>query len=322
MNPVNVIPHETQFKLLEETDPDKEERVQAAISSFFKEQQIVPSPRVVGQSTTAVASTSAAIFSVNQIRTEKRDMTTQTALSFPPNLPREIEDLLMQYQLTDECNTNDEGENDRSMMDISTLRRKLFILPETPERGEPLAHENFAIDLNLSPAPRTPELNEFSRHSLQLKFASAGSSALVTSDKINADDAKGQLIQEIDGDLFGELSPIGKFDSSSPNSSLIMSSSTHDISMASDFGTQEQTPTGSRLRCNKLKKKRLSDSFSMLNNEDSLCDKENNFEFHSVLSGGGGAGGKSSGVLFYRCDSGFREDSNQMMNLSTEFMQI
>jgi hypothetical protein len=138
-------------------------------------------------------------------------MTTQTALSFPPNLPREIEDLLKKYQISDE-DENDENElpaNDRSMMDISTLRRKLFIQrPETPE-NDFILDDAFAV--NLSPAPKTPELTR---------------SSFMSSQNNNGD-----VFEPINNsDMFGELSPIrNEF---SNNCSPAMSS--NDISMTSD----------------------------------------------------------------------------------------
>lgn len=229
---MHIAPHETQFSQKE--DPQFEEKAQAAISSFFQEQQIVPSPHVcnlrkhkiqlsedvhstqIYNSTALLPTTSAMISnsspSFGSIPKIKRDMTTQTALSFPPNLPREIEDLLKKYTINDddedESDENELPANDRSMMDISTLRRKLFIQrPETPDNDYSL-DDAFAV--NLSPAPKTPELTRSS----------------FTSSQNN----KGDAFEAINGDMFGELSPIRN--DYSNNCSPAMSS--NDVSMTSD----------------------------------------------------------------------------------------
>lgn len=239
LNPVNVIPHETQFSQ-QDIDPQFEEKAQAAISSFFQEQQIVPSPHVCSlrkqkiqllddafqstkiynstaltpnnsNKTSAMISTTSSFCRLNK----RRDITTQTALSFPPNLPREIEDLLRQYQINDTTDdkldlVKDDVDGNSSMMDISTLRRKLFI--QCPESPEYVSDEAFAANVNLSPAPKTPELTRSSFMSSQAK------------NNENAFDV-------INGDMFGELSPICNNDSSA-NCSPALSS--NDISMTSD----------------------------------------------------------------------------------------
>ncbi|XP_070507789.1 protein aurora borealis [Chironomus tepperi] len=309
LNPVNVIPHETQFR--EEEDPQFEEKAQAAISSFFQEQQIVPSPHVCNlrkhkiqlsedfhstqiYNSTALPSNSAMISNhspFGSIPKIKRDMTTQTALSFPPNLPREIEDLLKKYQINDE-DENDENElpsNDRSMMDISTLRRKLFIQrPETPE-NDFILDDAFAV--NLSPAPKTPELTRR------------------TDSFVSSQNNNGDAFDAINGDMFGELSPIrNEF---SNNCSPAMSS--NDISMTSDAG-RDFTP--SSRRCSKLKKKKLSESFSLLQNElnDDSDDKENFVNEFPVPN--------KDRRLFGRFDSGFENGDSNNYSFSAEFMQI
>lgn len=140
----------------------------------------------------------------------KRDMTTQTALSFPPNLPREIEDLLKKYQINDQNENDDDNElpaNDRSMMDISTLRRKLFIkCPETPEKDSFILDDSFAV--NLSPPPKTPDMTR---------------NSFMSSQNNNCD-----AFEAINSDMFGELSPIRNEFSNSP------AMSSNDISMTSD----------------------------------------------------------------------------------------
>lgn len=232
LNPVNVVAHETQFR--EETDPEREAEAQAAISSFFSEHQIVPSPQNCQlrkqkielrpdddddriYNSTALPdnlnrnSSCHNKISENKEIKGKRDIMTQTAVSFPPNLPKEIEDLFKKYQMDDSaCTTSNTNENDdgnNSMMDISTLRRKLFIKPpESPERPQFCSDDTFAI--HLSPAPKTPEL---------------------TRCNFNPDD------NSLSSDMFGDMSPISlrndSFNHSSPMSSPI---SCNDISMVSD----------------------------------------------------------------------------------------
>lgn len=354
LNPANLVPNEDQFRE-EEIDPVKEAQVQAALSSFFNEQIIVPSPlsnstanltrsalRKLGlnfANSTALTETAAGgdcgrshsiSLSINansnrrdlgkQSEFQKRDMLTQTDLSFPPNLPKEVEDCFKKFtqNFDDDCNnvkrSDEEREEDaetsfngdRSMMDISTLRRKLFInhVEESSER-ESLNYEDFGRDLNnLSPAPCSPEF-ELSRQKRN---------SFETSVDEHSIKANNTLADQI----FGEMSPIANLSHSSP----IMSSSMQDISMSSDFAGRDYTPIASRHRSNKLKKKRLSDSFSMLHNEEeSLSDKENNFEcqFQQASTK---CTNKQNQAIFPRYDSGFREENSNQMNYSSEFMQI
>lgn len=238
-NPVNVVAHETQFR--DDMDPEREAQVQAAISSFFSEHQIVPSPKMCKQkfelsniyNSTAIPEASSSstsnnkidfnchIAKINKISDKSvRENSTQTAITFPPSLPKEIEDLFKRFQVNENekqpsyANNDDEDDiNDKSMMDISTLRRKLFIKPpESPEMSaNSCTDDTFAI--HLSPAPRTPQL----RKTIYEPIIDGG---------FGCDNS-------LSSDMFGELSPIampvGSFDCSSP-----LSSSMKDISMISD----------------------------------------------------------------------------------------
>lgn len=254
---MNVIPHETQFRS-EDLDPEREAQVQAAISSFFNDHQIVPSPKNCAlkknkielknfddhqiYNSTAIPETQGGVSSsINSnchtnkpSDKNKREIATQTALSFPPILPKEIEDLLQRYHVSEDdsaCNINsdfentdngdgDGGANDESMMDICTLRRKLFIkTPDSPELTFRGRCSDDAFAAHLSPAPKTPQLTK-SIPILKLPSYHDGENSLSS-------------------DMFGELSPIlmpvGCFDCSSP-----MSSPNNDISMISDGNFYEK----------------------------------------------------------------------------------
>lgn len=174
---------------------------------------------------------------------QKNEIATQTSITLPPTLPKEVENLLKKYQFMDE--DNDEMDNcemealdvtshsNRSMMDVSTLRRKLFIIrPATPtDEFKP----DELCNADLSPAPRTPELTRGSND----HPANSGSF----------------------GSEFGELSPI---------SSINMSS--NDVSMLSECG-KERTPSRGN-GCKKMRKKgkNLSESFCLFQNSDEFKD--------------------------------------------------
>lgn len=212
----------------------------------------------------------------------KRDAVTQTVLTFPWKLPKEVEDVLRKYQLIDSCDDTrgcDESkdgldESNRSMMDISTLRRKLFInRPDSPDHFDSgLPH----LEVHLSPAPKTPELNSFSlqAHSATLK---------------GGDDSFGS-------DMFGELSPIR------PPSPYMTS---NEFSLISD--RPEKTP---RMSGKKMKKKNLSESFCQFDSDEF---KKNDFEeiLPQYMSGP---------KRFGRFDSGFPGDEDS--KFSSEYMQF
>lgn len=216
---------------------------------------------------------------------QSRDAVTQTAISLPPILPREVEDMLKRYQLINNDNdlsrSNVEDEaldsslSNRSMMDVSTLRRKLFInRPQTPTDNNELFN---SCNVELSPAPRTPQLV---RNSSELKHISlsAGNDSFST-------------------DMFGELSPIKAC-------TPIMTSS-QDVSMMSENG-HEKTPSRGHVRGKLRKGKNLSESFCMLQDEF----KEN---IEDLLPGTT----KVTPKRFGRFDSGFSADEDS--KFSTEF---
>lgn len=214
---------------------------------------------------------------------EIRNADSQTVLTFPPILPKEVEDILKKYGLADgnqsqedEDDTLDSNDLGRSMMDVSTLRRKLFINRiETPPTEE---YPNF--DVHLSPAPRTPQLV---KNSSEVKEASVKS------------------IDSFGSDMFGELSPIR---AGSP-----LNVSSNDISMISEYG-HEKTPSRRQGGRNLKKGKNLSESFSLFESEEF----KENLDIEDLLPS------KSiEPVKFARFDSGFSDVDTK---LSHEFMQF
>lgn len=165
-----------------------------------------------------------------ELNTLKRDFSTQTVLSFPPKLPQEVEDVLRQFKLLNDVRDEQDEEHDekeetlndsqcnRSMMDISTLRRKLFINvnPESPEESSVEL-----CDINLSPAPKTP----------QLVYTSCEEKSANINDSFGSD-------------MFGELSPI----------QAVTPVSVNDVSMLSE--SCQETPAG---RKEKRRGKNLSE---------------------------------------------------------------
>uniref|UniRef100_A0A182JY90 Protein aurora borealis n=1 Tax=Anopheles christyi TaxID=43041 RepID=A0A182JY90_9DIPT len=178
LGPVNVEPHETQF--IETPDPVAEARVQAAISTYFKEHSIVPSPidcplrnqKIVlsKDSSTSTSSGSGTGTSKRKVR----DGISQTVLSFPPHLPKEIEDVLQKYLTYNEdqqqkydtvLDESSASSVDHDARDAS-LRRKLFntsavIEDADSDAGGASRFGNSIDDFDLralSPAPDSPEV--------------------------------------------------------------------------------------------------------------------------------------------------------------------
>ncbi|XP_035901128.1 protein aurora borealis isoform X1 [Anopheles stephensi] len=223
LGPANVEPHETQF--IETPDPVAEARVQAAISTYFKEYSIVPSPidcplrnQKIVLSKDSINTTSTAS-GPGQAKRKHRNGMCQTVLSFPPNLPQEVEDMLQKY-LT--YNEQDQQQKHDGSLDVSSassidhdardasLRRKLFntsaVIDDRDSDGSGASrYGNSTDDFDLralSPAPQSPEV-------------------VVVQDKMSEQDLKRSRyygsqdvlnhIVESDADSsFGALSPISK----------------------------------------------------------------------------------------------------------------
>ncbi|XP_036327246.1 protein aurora borealis-like [Rhagoletis pomonella] len=96
LKPANVEPHETQFH--DSPDPEYEAKAQSAISSYFKEHQIVPSPvECPLRSHRIILSELNSYTPISKSGRRIRDCGTQTELSLPVVLPRALEEALMPY---------------------------------------------------------------------------------------------------------------------------------------------------------------------------------------------------------------------------------
>lgn len=197
LNPANVEAHETQFMSI--IDPEEEAQAQAAISSYFKEQLIVPSPIDCPLRNQKIILPPRRHES---IRPPKRDAICQTELTLPPILPKELADLLLPYmtftmdQQQSSAKINcDIDETERDARDAS-LRRKLFetSLNTTSSSGG----NDIQLALNcLSPPPKSPETGTVFEFSARNYGSPTGSNASLSS---ICDQASS----------FGSLSPISK----------------------------------------------------------------------------------------------------------------
>ncbi|NP_001122572.1 protein aurora borealis [Nasonia vitripennis] len=115
------------------SDPEIEKHAQEAISRFFSENQIHPSPHDVKRNEVekraGLTTPTRAHDSINVSREsykskkEKRDSWTQTVLSLPPELPPNVEEALKPYfNFTQDQNCENEEANSSN----NSLRRKLF----------------------------------------------------------------------------------------------------------------------------------------------------------------------------------------------------
>jgi len=132
-----VEPHETQFH--DSPDPEQESKAQLAISAFFKESHIVPSPvdcplrkqRIIlnhSEDSTPIS---------NKSR-RKRDCEVQTELTLPPILPKALEEALRPYfqpHLAGRLSGRSKSSGGHDIFN-SSMRRKLFDLHNVIVLGE------------------------------------------------------------------------------------------------------------------------------------------------------------------------------------------
>lgn len=201
LKPANVEPHETQFQ--DSPDPDLEARAQLAISSYFKEQQVVPSPIDCPlRSQRIILSEINGNTPLSKPGRRIRDCGSQTELTLPPILPSALEEALKPYfkpklaggdhepNELDVCKSN-------QFKDVS-LRRKLFDM-----------HNIVVLDNESlkTPQHQTPKTSNSSTHS---------NSSPISLNSIQHTAIIGKLSDSLDKSSFGSLSPISS-DSLSPN---------------------------------------------------------------------------------------------------------
>ncbi|GAB0093948.1 Protein aurora borealis [Sergentomyia squamirostris] len=163
LNPATIEAHETQF--LNSPDPDVEARAQEAISTYFREKHVVPSPKDCSVRAGKVLYRCDGENAAENIlpQSGKRNGVTQTILTLPPKLPPAIEAALAPFfSYTMDQQQPLDGVNeiyDQEKIDAS-LRRQLFGEPEHSEVETDLDGEE--VDAVVMPPPQknwtdTPE---------------------------------------------------------------------------------------------------------------------------------------------------------------------
>uniref|UniRef100_A0A1I8PNA0 Protein aurora borealis n=1 Tax=Stomoxys calcitrans TaxID=35570 RepID=A0A1I8PNA0_STOCA len=211
MMPANVEAHETQFN--DSPDPELEAKAQLAISSYFKENQIVPSPvdcplrghRIVLQDISGNTP-------ISKPGRRIRDCGSQTELTLPPILPAALEEALKPYLQPQLAGANIELKKSRYAARTSasscsldakdtSLRRKLFdihnVLIWENEQQKQQAPKNSSTGGRTTTSGQSNS-SPLSLHSLQ-------HTAIV-----------GKLSDSLDKSSFGSLSPISAADDLSP----------------------------------------------------------------------------------------------------------
>ncbi|XP_037938895.1 protein aurora borealis [Teleopsis dalmanni] len=134
LKPAHLEPHETQF--YDSPNPEYEAKAQSAISSFFKDQQVVPSPVDCPLRNQRIALSE--LHNITPITKPKRirECSTQTELSLPVHLPPELEEALLPYFQPALANSSSYAEESMnsiykscfSKIDFkdTSMRRKLF----------------------------------------------------------------------------------------------------------------------------------------------------------------------------------------------------
>ncbi|XP_060653108.1 protein aurora borealis [Drosophila nasuta] len=159
LKPADVEPHETQFH--DSPDPEQESKAQLAISAFFKESHIVPSPvdcplrkqRIIlheHDDNTPIS---------NKTKLRSRDCEVQTELTLPPVLPQALEEALRPYfqpHLAASRVIKSSGSGSVDMFN-SSMRRKLFDLQNIIVLGELEQLQNSAAEEHAQMVGSSPQ---------------------------------------------------------------------------------------------------------------------------------------------------------------------
>ncbi|XP_075163700.1 aurora kinase A activator-like protein bora [Haematobia irritans] len=207
MMPANVEPHETQFH--DSPDPELEAKAQSAISSYFKENQIVPSPVDCPLRSQRIVLSDSGNTPISKPGRRIRDCASQTELTLPPVLPPALEEALRPYLQPHLAGANIELKKSRYASRSSasscsldakdtSLRRKLFDIHNV------LIWENEQQKKNNSSSGGRTHSGQ--SNSSPLSLQSLQHTAIV-----------GKLSDSLDKSSFGSLSPISAADELSPS---------------------------------------------------------------------------------------------------------
>ncbi|EDW29564.1 GL22884 [Drosophila persimilis] len=139
LTPADVEPHETQFH--DSPDPELESKAQMAISAFFKESLIVPSPVdcPLRKNRIILNADHTPISNKSSSGRRGRDCSVQTELTLPPILPKALEEALRPYlqpHLAGGTSGRFKSRSSGSDVFNSSMRRKLFDLHNVIVLGE------------------------------------------------------------------------------------------------------------------------------------------------------------------------------------------
>lgn len=204
LKPANVEPHETQFQ--DSPNPEFEAKAQLAISSYFKDNQIVPSPVDCPlRSNRIILSEMNGNTPISKPGRRIKDSASQTELTLPPILPLDLEEALKPYfqpHLAGSCIELQRKNSNRSFFSTSSegkdtsLRRKLFDL-----------HNIIVVE------------NESHNHFSKISDAASNhsNSSPISLKSVKHNPIVGKLSDSLDKSSFGSLSPISATEGLSPS---------------------------------------------------------------------------------------------------------
>ncbi|XP_034952579.1 protein aurora borealis [Chelonus insularis] len=140
------------------TDPELESKAQEAINKFFYENQIHPSPwnnkrePLKPLITITPKNLSSVLDTTPEIEKKTKNCWTQTTLSFPPNLPDHVKEILEPYfNFNQDQQQQTDDSADESSSSNSSFRRKLFNHDESVDDDSNCSLILSPIKSNVSP---------------------------------------------------------------------------------------------------------------------------------------------------------------------------